>query len=202
MLTRLLLTCLAACLALPLAAQTPPTSAPAAEPLPPQPRPRVALVLSGGGARGFAHVGVLKALEAARVPVDMVVGTSMGAIIGGLYATGMSADELERELLAVEWGALFNTREPRQLLSQRRKEEDFEFSPVLQLGLPDEFIEHGDPVKLLAMVGLEPSSAALLPSELSGGMVKRAALARSLKIRSWLCGYLHGYHQKLRHLFL
>lgn len=103
----------------------------------PSARPRVALVLSGGGARGFAHVGVLKALEAARVPVDMVVGTSMGAIIGGLYATGLSADELERELLAVEWNALFNTREPRQLLSQRRKEEDFEFSPVLQLGFRD-----------------------------------------------------------------
>lgn len=103
----------------------------------PPTRARVALVLSGGGARGFAHVGVLKALEAARVPVDMVVGTSMGAIIGGLYAAGMSADELERELLAVEWNALFNAREPRQLLSQRRKEEDFEFSPVLQLGFRD-----------------------------------------------------------------
>jgi len=97
-------------------------------------RPRVALVLSGGGARGFAHVGVLKALEAARVPVDMIVGTSMGAIIGGLYASGMKADDLEREILAVDWGGLFNSREPRQLLSQRRKEEDFELSPVLQLG--------------------------------------------------------------------
>ncbi|MFN7122693.1 MAG: patatin-like phospholipase family protein, partial [Hydrogenophaga sp.] len=97
-------------------------------------RPRVALVLSGGGARGFAHVGVLKALEAAQVPVDMIVGTSMGAIIGGLYASGMKADELEREILAVDWGGLFNSREPRQLLSQRRKEEDFELSPVLQLG--------------------------------------------------------------------
>lgn len=100
-------------------------------------RPRVALVLSGGGARGFAHVGVLKALETARVPVDMVVGTSMGAIIGGLYASGMTAEELEREILGVEWGNLFNTREPRQLLSQRRKEEDFELSPVLQLGFRD-----------------------------------------------------------------
>ena len=97
-------------------------------------RPRVALVLSGGGARGFAHVGVLKALEAAQVPVDMIVGTSMGAIIGGLYASGMKADDLEREILAVDWGGLFNSREPRQLLSQRRKEEDFELSPVLQLG--------------------------------------------------------------------
>jgi NTE family protein len=100
-------------------------------------RPVVGLVLSGGGARGFAHVGVLKALEAARVPVDLIVGTSMGAIIGGLYASGMSADELEREILAVEWGDLFDRREPRQLLSQRRKEEDFELSPVLQLGFRD-----------------------------------------------------------------
>jgi len=100
-------------------------------------RPRVALVLSGGGARGFAHVGVLKALEAAQVPVDMIVGTSMGAIIGGLYASGMRADELEREIVAVDWGDLFNSREPRQLLSQRRKEQDFELSPVLQLGFRD-----------------------------------------------------------------
>jgi NTE family protein len=97
-------------------------------------RPRVGLVLSGGGARGFAHVGVLKALEAARVPVDVIVGTSMGAIIGGLYASGMTADDLEREILAVNWGDLFDRREPRQLLSQRRKEEDFELSPVLMLG--------------------------------------------------------------------
>jgi NTE family protein len=97
-------------------------------------RPRIGLVLSGGGARGFAHVGVIKALEAARVPVDVIVGTSMGAIVGGLYASGMSADELEREIQSVEWGDLFDRREPRQLLSQRRKEEDFELSPVLTLG--------------------------------------------------------------------
>ncbi|WP_245638568.1 patatin-like phospholipase family protein [Hydrogenophaga palleronii] len=105
------------------------------------PRPRVGLVLSGGGARGFAHVGVLKALEAAHVPVDVIVGTSMGAIVGGLYASGMSADELEREILGVNWGDLFDRREPRQLLSQRRKEEDFELSPVLMLGFRDgEFV--------------------------------------------------------------
>jgi NTE family protein len=106
-------------------------------PAPKAERPRVGLVLSGGGARGFAHVGVLKALEAARVPVDLIVGTSMGAIVGGLYASGMTADELEREILAVNWGDLFDRREPRQLLSQRRKEEDFELSPVLMLGFRD-----------------------------------------------------------------
>ncbi len=99
-----------------------------------EPRPQIALVLSGGGARGFAHVGVLKALEEARVPVDMVVGTSMGAIIGGLYASGMTPAELEREILSVDWDSLFSGRAPRRSLSQRQKEEDFTFSPVLQLG--------------------------------------------------------------------
>jgi NTE family protein len=116
----------------PARAQAQATAAPAA--VAAGERPRVGLVLSGGGARGFAHVGVLKALEAARVPVDVIVGTSMGAIIGGLYASGMTSEDLEREILAVNWGDLFDRREPRQLLSQRRKEEDFELSPVLMLG--------------------------------------------------------------------
>jgi predicted acylesterase/phospholipase RssA len=58
-------------------------------------RPRIGLVLSGGGARGLAHVGVLKVLEAERIPVDAITGTSMGAIVGGLYASGMGAAELE-----------------------------------------------------------------------------------------------------------
>ena len=95
-------------------------------------RPKVALVLSGGGARGFTHVGVLKVLEASQVPVDMVVGTSMGAIIGGLYAAGMSPAQLEEEIARLNWGGLFEWREPRQVMSQRRKEEDFELSPMLQ----------------------------------------------------------------------
>lgn len=100
-------------------------------------RPKVALVLSGGGARGLAHVGVLKVLEQSRVPVDMVVGTSMGAIIGGLYAAGMSPEELERQVAQLDWGGLFERREPRQLLSQRSKEEDFELAPLMQLGFRD-----------------------------------------------------------------
>jgi NTE family protein len=116
------------------AADPQPTAPPVATAAPTTKRPTVGLVLSGGGARGLSHVGVLKVLEQAQVPVDLIVGTSMGAIIGGLYASGMSADELEHEILALEWGDLFDPREPRQLLSQRRKEEDFEFSPVLRLG--------------------------------------------------------------------
>ena len=99
------------------------------------PRPRVGLVLSGGGARGIAHVGVLKVLERERIPLDAIAGTSMGAIVGGLYATGMPADELEREILAVDWDGVFSNRVDRQHLSQRRKEEDFEISAALELGV-------------------------------------------------------------------
>lgn len=126
----LALLCLALAPAHAADAATPPPGAKGA-------RPKIALVLSGGGARGFAHVGVLRALEEAQVPVDFIVGTSMGAIIGGLYASGMRPDELDRELKAVDWGGIFDRREPRQLLSQRRKEEDFAFSPMLQMGFRD-----------------------------------------------------------------
>lgn len=100
-------------------------------------RPKVALVLSGGGARGLSHVGVLQVLEAARVPVDMVVGTSMGAIVGGLYAAGMSPQALQDEVVSLDWGGIFQRSEPRQLLSQRRKEEDFELAPLIELGFRD-----------------------------------------------------------------
>ena len=98
-------------------------------------RPRIGLVLSGGGARGLAHVGVLKVLERERVPVDVIVGTSMGAIIGGLYASGMTATELEGELARLNWDLVFASRVSRQQLSQRRKEEDFEISPVIEMGM-------------------------------------------------------------------
>jgi NTE family protein len=98
-------------------------------------RPRIGLVLSGGGARGLAHIGVLKVLERERVPVDVIAGTSMGAIVGGLYASGMKADDIERELKRIDWVRLFATRVSRQQLSQRRKEEDFELATAIELGI-------------------------------------------------------------------
>jgi len=117
------------------AASAPPDAA--ATPAPAASRPRIGLVLSGGGARGLAHVGVLKVLEQLQVPIDVVTGTSMGAIVGGLYASGMRAGELERELRAVRWGEIFASRVERRQLSQRRKEEDFEISPLIELGVHD-----------------------------------------------------------------
>jgi len=116
-------------------------------------RPRIGLVLSGGGARGIAHVGVLKVLEAERIPIDAIAGTSMGAIVGGLYASGMDAGELERELLAVNWDVVFANRVDRQHLSQRRKEEDFEIATALELGVRDGTLRA--PVGAVSSRGLE-----------------------------------------------
>jgi NTE family protein len=75
--------------------------APRFEPLPAGPKPRVALVLGGGGPRGFAHIGVIKALEANKIEPDLIVGTSVGAMIGALYADGHPAEDLERIALNI-----------------------------------------------------------------------------------------------------
>jgi NTE family protein len=89
-----------------------------------QPRKPIGLVLSGGGARGGAHIGALRALEELRVPVDYVAGTSIGAAIGGFYAMGMSADEIEAFVDDIDWEAAFRNSTPRRLRSFRRKRDD------------------------------------------------------------------------------
>jgi NTE family protein len=98
-------------------------------------RPRIGLVLSGGGARGAAHVGVLKALEEKRVPIDAIVGTSMGAVVGGLYASGMSAAEIEKLTSSIDWQDAFRDRPSRKDLAFRRKQDDRDFPVRLPLGL-------------------------------------------------------------------
>jgi NTE family protein len=89
-----------------------------------QRRPRIGLVLGGGGARGAAHVGVLKVIEELRIPVDYVAGTSMGSIVGGLYASGLNAEQIEREILAMNWNDLFQDYPSREVRSFRRKRDD------------------------------------------------------------------------------
>lgn len=98
-------------------------------------RPRVGLVLGGGGARGAAHIGVLRELERHRVPIDAIAGTSMGAIIGGLYATGMSVDELQHVVETLDWADTMSDKPPRNDLSFRRKQDDAQFPIDLELGL-------------------------------------------------------------------
>jgi predicted acylesterase/phospholipase RssA len=100
-------------------------------------RPRLGLVLSGGGARGLAHIGVLQVLEEMRVPVDCVAGTSMGAIIGGLYSYGYSPAELERIVVNADWRYLLQDQPSRTDLSIRRKQEEYEFLVQLRVGVRD-----------------------------------------------------------------
>ena len=87
-------------------------------------RPKVGLVLSGGGARGAAHVGVIKVLEEMRVPVDFITGTSMGAIVGGLYASGMNSSEIETVVTSLDWADAFQDQIDREDRSFRRKRDD------------------------------------------------------------------------------
>ncbi|EGR1572492.1 serine protease [Vibrio alginolyticus] len=100
-----------------------------------EPRPKVAVVLAGGGAKGAAHIGVLKALEEMQIPVDIVTGTSMGAYVGGLYATGMSADEIESFIYTVDWGSGYRDRVDRSQRRVRDKEYEDRYQINTDLGL-------------------------------------------------------------------
>jgi NTE family protein len=93
------------------------------------------LVLSGGGARGAAHVGVLKVLDEMKVPIDAIAGTSMGAVVGGLYASGMTAAEIEKLISSVNWQDAFQDRPPRAELGFRRKQDDRNFLVRYSLGV-------------------------------------------------------------------
>jgi NTE family protein len=99
-----------------------------------KPRPKVALVLSGGGARGFAHIGVLRALQELRIPVDFVVGTSMGSVVGGAYAAGSSVEQLEQLVRRTDWNAVVADRPPRDELVYRRREEDLLLPSRIEFG--------------------------------------------------------------------
>ena len=102
-------------------------------------RKRVAVVLSGGGAKGMAHIGVLKVLEKAGIPVDIITGTSMGSIIGGLYAIGYNAHSLDSMVRKQDWGYVITDKEDlrRQSLSDRKKQNTYIYSTSLSLGKHD-----------------------------------------------------------------
>ena len=102
---------------------------------PPPAQPRICLVLSGGGARGMAHIGVLKVLENLKIPIDCIAGTSMGAIVGGLYASGMTAQQIDSTMRSVDWQEAFRDAPPRRDLAFRRKQDDSNFLVRLPLGL-------------------------------------------------------------------
>ena len=106
-------------------------------PATPDARPRVGLVLGGGGARGAAHIGVLRELERMRIPVDAIAGTSMGAIVGGLYASGMTTDALEELVASLDWADAFQDTSERRDRPYRRKQDDAAFPMRFELGYRD-----------------------------------------------------------------
>jgi NTE family protein len=108
-------------------------------------RPKIGLVLGGGGARGAAHIGVIRKLEEMRIPIDYVTGTSMGALVGSLFATGMRAADLERTVLEIDFGALFKDATDREDLPFRRKRDDDSglFGPKLGIGKGSQLLPAG-----------------------------------------------------------
>lgn len=119
-------------------------------------RPKIALVLSGGGAKGSAHIGVLKVLEEKRIPVDIVVGTSMGSYVAGMYAMGYSAEEVERTTLAIDWNKGYQDKVGRNELSLRKKQQNEQYQLRTDIGvngnttqLPDGFFQGQSMASLL-----------------------------------------------------
>ena len=113
----------------------------------PKPRPKIGVALEGGGAMGLAHIGVLKWFEEHHIPVDYIAGTSMGGLVGGFYATGMSPEELKALIEGLDWRKILSDRTPYEDLSFRRKEDQRAYPNSLIFGL-----RHG----LSAPAGLIP----------------------------------------------
>ena len=102
-------------------------------------RKKVGVVLSGGGAKGMAHIGVLKVLERAGIPVDIITGTSMGSIIGGLYSIGYNATALDSVARAQDWGYVISDKEDlrNQSLRDRLRQYTYVFTTGLTIGKQD-----------------------------------------------------------------
>ena len=111
-----------------ITAQQVPTPGPAA-------RPKLGLVLEGGGALGLAHIGVLQWMEEHRIPVSYIAGTSMGGLVGGIYATGRSPAEVKEITNGIDWDDVLRGQTPFQDLSFRRKQDAHEVPNSLEFGL-------------------------------------------------------------------
>ena len=101
------------------------------------PRPKIGLVLSGGGARGASHIGVLEVLEEMQIPVDCIAGTSFGAIVGGLYASGVSTDDMKELLADINWDVVLSNGVERDQQQIRRKRDAASFLIPYQVGIKD-----------------------------------------------------------------
>ena len=150
-------------------------------------RPKVAVVLSGGGAKGAAHVGVLRVLEEYGIPVDMIAGTSMGALIGGLYAVGNSVDELDSLLTTQDWNYVISGAAKRDEISFEKRSDEAKYLVQVPFGInwsdalgriqkKDAAEEDGEgqsapPVNIHSLVSLAPEgqAAGAMPLSLMAG---------------------------------
>jgi NTE family protein len=155
-------------------------------PAPVAARPRIALVLSGGGARGLAHIGVLKVLKELHVPIDMVVGTSMGGVVGGAYAAGASVADLEKMARETNWARVVADRPPRDELAFRRREEDLLLPSRIEFGTSRNGIS--TPPSAASNAALEMALNRLLPA----GMRDRPASQLPLPFRSVASDLVNG----------
>jgi NTE family protein len=124
-------------------------------------RPKVALVLSGGGARGFAHIGVLRTLQEMHIPVDIVVGTSMGSVIGGAWAAGASVKDLETMAATTDWDSVVADRPARDQLHFRRRDEDIQIPSRIEFGITRQGVQ--GPPAAASNAALEMALQRLLP---------------------------------------
>src|SRR6185369_15101914 len=129
-------------------------TAPAHAQQPAPARPSVGLVLGGGGARGGAHLGVLEVLEELRVPVDCIAGTSMGALVGGAFAAGVTPAEMREKIAATDWKSMFDDSASRELQNLRRRTLDDRFFSGLEFGVTEDGLRYregaiaGEKIKL------------------------------------------------------
>ncbi len=123
----------------PAAAQSAPavSGTPQVAPGPQAKRPKIGLVLSGGGARGITHIGVIKVLEAMNIPIDYIAATSMGSIVGGLYAIDTTPADMEKIVTSIHWTSMFSDSPPRKDLTFREKQRDDRFPLPLEIGIRD-----------------------------------------------------------------
>ena len=164
-------------------------------------RPKVAVVLSGGGAKGAAHVGVLKVLEEYDIPVDIITGTSMGALVGGLYAVGHSAAELDSIIVSQDWEYVITGTSKRESLSYEQKTAEAKYLVQVPFGFDwNNALRRKSPIAVETADGVaeeqeagdglhlapEGSSNGLLPMGLMGGQ----------KIYSLLSECTVGYHEE------
>jgi NTE family protein len=104
-------------------------------------RPKIGLVLSGGGAKGAAHIGVLKVLEENNIPIDYITGTSIGSYVGGMYALGYSAAEIEAIMMKTDWNKGYSDTIPREELSYKDKEIRDKYNIPVNVGYSDEQVK-------------------------------------------------------------